>query len=264
MPAPVAAAVFIAGETFAATVVTCATIGVAIVSTRRENRMDLLPPHFFSGLLSIIIIDLVLAGDNAVVIAMAARRLPRHRQRQAIFWGTFGAVGVRIALTVGMIYLLKLPGLMLVGGLLLIPIAWNLLRHNDDDQPHVREATGFWAAIRTIIVADALMGLDNVLGIAGAAKGHVGLVVIGLFISVPLIVWGSTLILRLMERFPVIIYVGAGAIAWTAARMIAHDRLLRGWFDIHAWAPWLLDALLVAGICGGGYLASRRARLRDG
>ncbi|HET6586983.1 MAG TPA: TerC family protein [Oleiagrimonas sp.] len=227
--------------------------------------MDFFPPHFFSGLLSIIVIDLVLAGDNAMVIALAARRLPRHRQRQAIFWGTFGAVGVRIALTVGVVYLLKLPGLMLVGGLLLIPIAWNLLRHNDDHgEPHVREATGFWAAIRTIIVADALMGLDNVLGIAGAAKGHIPLVVIGLFISVPLVVWGSTLILRLMERFPVIIYVGAGAIAWTAARMIAHDHLLSGWFDAHAWVQWLLDALLVAGICGGGYLASRRARLRGG
>lgn len=222
-----------------------------------------LPPHFFSGLLSIIVIDLVLAGDNAVVIALAARRLPRHRQRQAIFWGTFGAVAVRIALTVGVVYLLKLPGLMLVGGIVLVPIAWNLLRHNDThDQPHIRDAAGFWTALRTIIVADALMGLDNVLGIAGAAKGHIGLVVIGLFISVPLVVWGSTLILRLMERFPIIIYIGAGTIAWTAARMISHDHLVAGWFDAHPWAPWLLDGLLIAGVCGFGYLASRRAALR--
>ncbi|HET8554343.1 MAG TPA: TerC family protein [Rhodanobacteraceae bacterium] len=224
-----------------------------------------IPPHFFSGLLSIIVIDLVLAGDNAVVIALAARRLPRHRQRQAIFWGTFGAVAVRIALTIGVVYLLKLPGLMLIGGIVLIPIAWNLLRHNDaQDEPHVREAAGFWIALRTIIVADALMGLDNVLGIAGAAKGHIGLVVIGLFISVPLVVWGSTLILRLMERYPIIIYVGAGTIAWTAARMISHDHLVGNWFDANAWAAWLLDAVLIAGVCGFGYLASRRARRKSG
>jgi len=224
-----------------------------------------LPPHFFSGLLSIVVIDLVLAGDNAVVIALAARRLPRHRQRQAIFWGTFGAVAVRIALTIGVVYLLKLPGLMLIGGIVLIPIAWNLLRHNDtQDEPHVREAAGFWIALRTIIVADALMGLDNVLGIAGAAKGHIGLVVIGLFISVPLVVWGSTLILRLMERYPIIIYVGAGTIAWTAARMISHDHLVGNWFDANAWAAWLLDAVLIAGVCGFGYLASRRARRKSG
>ncbi len=223
--------------------------------------MDFLPEHFFSGLLSIIVIDLVLAGDNAVVIALAARRLPRTLQKKAIFWGTFGAVALRIALTIGVVYLLKLPGLMLVGGLLLVPIAWKLLRQNDDhDSPHVREATGFWAAIRTIVVADALMGLDNVLGIAGAAKGHIGLVVIGLMISVPLVVWGSTLILRLMERFPAIIYIGAGTIAWTAARMITHDHLVSAWFDARPWAPWLLDAVLVAGVCGLGYLASRRAR----
>ncbi|HET7662258.1 MAG TPA: TerC family protein [Rhodanobacteraceae bacterium] len=224
-----------------------------------------IPPHFFSSLLSIVVIDLVLAGDNAVVIALAARRLPRHRQRQAIFWGTFGAVAVRIALTIGVVYLLKLPGLMLIGGIVLVPIAWNLLRQNDThDEPHVREAAGFWVALRTIIVADALMGLDNVLGIAGAAKGHIGLVVIGLFISVPLVVWGSTLILRLMERFPIIIYIGAGTIAWTAARMISHDHLFGDWFDANVWAAWLLDAILIAGVCGFGYLASQRARRKSG
>lgn len=223
--------------------------------------MDFLPEHFFSGLLSIIVIDLVLAGDNAVVIALAARRLPRALQKKAIFWGTFGAVALRIGLTIGVVYLLELPGLMLAGGILLIPIAWKLLRQNDEhDDPNVKQATGFWAALRTIILADALMGLDNVLGIAGAAKGHTGLVVIGLLISVPLVVWGSTLILRLMERFPAIIYIGAGTIAWTAARMIAHDHFLRAWFDARPWAPWLLDAVLVAGICGLGYLASRRRR----
>lgn len=220
-----------------------------------------LPEHFLSSLIAIIIIDLSLAGDNAVVIALAARRLPRHHQRQAIAWGTIGAVALRIAMTVAVVYLLKLPGLMLAGGIALIPIGWNLLRQNDiHADPHVKQSTTLLAAIRTIILADALMGLDNVLGIAGAAKGHVGLVVIGLLISVPVVVWGSTLILKLMERFPIIIYIGAGTIAWTASRMISSDRFFGGWFDAHAWAPWLLDVVLVGGVCGFGYLASRRAR----
>lgn len=263
--APVVTAFGNAGETFGGNDVSCAGVVAAMVSARRnEYRMDFLPPHFFSGLLSIIVIDLVLAGDNAVVIALAARRLPHRRRMQAIFWGTFGAVAVRIVLTIGVVYLLELPGLMLVGGCALVPIAWNLLRHNSaDDDPHVQEATGFWVALRTIILADALMGLDNVLGIAGAAKGHIGLVVIGLLISVPLVVWGSTLILRLMDRFPAVIYIGAGTIAWTAARMISSDHLLRSWFDAHAWVAWLLDAVLVIGICGFGWLAARRSRKRD-
>lgn len=199
-----------------------------------------------------------------MVIALAARRLPKHRQRQAIFWGTFGAVALRILLTVGVVYLLKLPGLMLVGGIVLLPIAWNLLRQNDvHAEPHVKQATSLPAAIRTIILADALMGLDNVLGIAGAAKGHVGMVVIGLLISVPLVVWGSTLILKLMERFPLIIYIGAGTIAWTAARMIGNDHLFGAWFEANAWAQWLLDGVFIVGVCGLGYLASQRARRRN-
>jgi len=221
--------------------------------------MDFLTAEFFSGLAAIILLDLVLAGDNAIVIALAARNLPRHLQKKAVFWGTFGAIAIRVLLTFAVIWLLKLPGLMLAGGLLLLPIAWKLLKHEEHD-PNISAASGFWSAIRTIVVADALMGLDNVLAIAGAAKGHMGLVILGLAISVPLVVWGSTLILRLIERFPIIIYIGAGAIAWTAARMIAHDHLVSAWFDARPWAPWALDVLLVAGICGGGWLWARRAQ----
>jgi hypothetical protein len=117
-----------------------------------------------------------LAGDNAIVIALAARNLPRRLQKRAVFWGTFGAVAVRIVLTLLVVYLLNLPGLMLVGGLLLLPIAWKLLKPDDGDAHAVTPAENFWAALRTIVVADALMGLDNVLAIAGAAKGHMGLV----------------------------------------------------------------------------------------
>ena len=211
--------------------------------------MELSGTDFFSGLLAIILLDLVLAGDNAIVIALAARNLPKTLQRKAVFWGTFGAVAVRVALTAVVVYLLKLPGLMLAGGLLLLPIAWKLIKPG---------ANSFWAALRTIVVADALMGLDNVLAIAGASKGHLGLVVLGLLISVPLVVWGSTLILKLIERFPVIVYIGAGAIAWPAGRMIAHDHLLSGWFEPRPWCGYALDALLIALICGGGWLAQRR------
>ncbi|WNL47597.1 TerC family protein [Dyella sp. BiH032] len=223
--------------------------------------MDFLTPQFFSGLFAIVLLDLVLAGDNAIVIALAARNLPKHLQKKAVFWGTFGAVAVRVALTAVVVYLLKLPGLMLAGGLLLLPIAWKLLRSDDGDGHDINPANNFWAALRTIIVADALMGLDNVLAIAGASGGHMALVIIGLAISVPLVVWGSTLILKLIERFPVIVYIGAGAIAWTAARMIAHDHLLKPWFDTHGWAKYVLDVVLVAAICGGGWYAQRQRRL---
>ncbi len=212
---------------------------------------------FLSGLLTIVLLDLVLAGDNAIVIALAARRLPRRLQKKAVFWGSLGAVMVRIALTAVVVWLLELPGLMLIGGLLLLPIAWKLLQQ--DDAPHeVAAAADFWSALRIIVVADALMGTDNVLAIAGASHGDLLLVVLGLLISVPLVVWGSTLILKLIERFPVIVYLGAGAIAWTAGRMVAHDQLLHHWFAARSWAGYLLDAVLVAGICGGSWWLRRR------
>lgn len=223
--------------------------------------MDIPVTDFLSGLFAIVLLDLVLAGDNAIVIALAARNLPSHLQKKAIFWGTFGAVAVRVALTGIVVYLLKLPGLMLAGGLLLLPIAWKLLKHDEHD-PNITPASGFWSALRTIVVADALMGMDNVLAIAGAAKGHMVLVVLGLLISIPLVVWGSTLILKLINRFPVVIYIGAAAIAWTAARMITHDHLVSPWFDARPWAPWTLDALLVLAICGGGWLWQRRSMER--
>jgi YjbE family integral membrane protein len=218
------------------------------------------PTHLLSDLLTIVLLDLVLAGDNAIVIALAARNLPRHLQKQAVFWGTFGAVAVRVVLTVLVVYLLNLPGLMLVGGLLLLPIAWKLLKPNHDDHHAVTPAANFWSAVRTIVVADALMGLDNVLAIAGAAKGHTGLVVIGLLISIPLVVWGSTMILKLIERFPIVVYAGAAAIAWTAGRMISHEKLWLDWFTEHGWMKHVLELSLVITICGGSWLSNRSVR----
>ena len=222
--------------------------------------MPLISSDFFSGLLAIILLDLVLAGDNAIVIAMAARNLPPPLQRKAVFWGSFGAIAVRVLLTSVVVFLLKLPGLMLTGGLLLLPIAWKLLQQSDDSSTlRVSAPDSLWNALRTIIVADALMGMDNVLAIAGASKGHLGLVVLGLLISVPLVVWGSTLILRWIGRFPIIIYIGAGAIAFTAARMIAHDPLAASLFGMRPWMAHPLELLLVVAICAGGWWRRRRA-----
>ena len=226
-----------------------------------QNPLD---PAFWSGLGSIIVIDLVLAGDNAIVIALAARNLPKGHQFRAIFWGTVGAIAVRVGMTAGVIWLLKIPGLMLVGGVVLIPIAWRLLRQDDDHGPDIkRRITGFWSAMGTIVVADALMGLDNVLAIAGASGGHLGLVALGLLISVPLVVWGSTLLLKLIERHPIIIYIGAAAIAWTAARMITRDGLVNGWFDAHDPLRYLVDAVLVVGVTGMGWWLRRRKSAQD-
>lgn len=216
-------------------------------------------PDPISSLLTIVLLDLVLAGDNAIVIALAARNLPKHLQSRAVFWGTFGAVAARVLLAAVVLWLLKLPGLMLTGGIVLLPIAWKLLKH-DDKQPDVAPAAGFWSALRTIVVADALMGLDNVLAIAGASKGHLGLVVLGLLISVPLVVWGSTLLMKLIGRLPLVVYVGAGAIAFTAARMITHDHLVADWFETHRWIAHALAALLIVAICGGGWWANRHRK----
>ncbi len=225
--------------------------------------MQLIHTDFLSGLAAIVLLDLVLAGANAIVIALTARRLPPALQRKAVFWGTFGAVAIRILLTAVVVWLLKLPGLMLAGGILLLPIAWKLRRHEQADDHQIGAADGFWAALRTIVVADALMGLDNVLAIAGASKGHMGLVILGLAISVPLVVWGSTLILRLIDRFPFIVYLGSAAIAWTGARMIAHDHLLAPWFAQHPGFNHVLAGVLVVGICGSGWLMESRRRHRD-
>ncbi|MHC1479016.1 YjbE family putative metal transport protein [Frateuria aurantia] len=214
--------------------------------------------HWLYGLLTVVLLDLVLAGDNAIVIALAARALPAPLQKKAMLWGVIGAVAVRLLMTLVVVYLLKLPGLMLVGGLLLLPIAWKLLTQADSGHT-TAAATTFWGALRTIVVADALMGLDNVLAIAGASGGQPVLVVVGLLVSVPLVVAGSTLILKLIDRFPVLVYLGAAAIVITAVRMMTDDpvvahRLELLWGGLH----YVLMAGMVALVCGGGWLVRRR------
>lgn len=225
--------------------------------------MELFSSVWWSALLAIILIDLVLAGDNAIVIALAARKLPPALQRKAIWWGTVGAIVVRSSLTVVVVWLLKIPGLMLIGGLGLLYIACKLILDTEDDKEHDIQVTSFWGAMRTIIVADALMGIDNVLGVAGAAQGSFDLVVIGLLISVPIVVFGSTLVLKLVERFPVIINIGAAVLAFTAAKMITDEKLLDPIFDgtarINEIARWATYIIAIAIVLITGKIASRKS-----
>jgi YjbE family integral membrane protein len=224
--------------------------------------MELFSMPWWSALLAIILIDLVLAGDNAIVIALAARNLPAEHQNKAIMWGTVGAIVVRSAMTVGVVWLLKIPGLMLVGGLGLLWIAFKLISDTSEDEHEGSGATTFWGAMKTIVVADALMGVDNVLGVAGAANGDFTLVVIGLLISIPIVVLGSKLVLRLVEKWPVIIHLGAAVLAFTAAQMIINEKLLDPIFDggeiIHLLARGATYVVAIAGVLGLGWWATRR------
>jgi len=219
--------------------------------------MEFFSTGWWSALLAIILIDLVLAGDNAIVIALAARSLPQRLRRKAIVWGTLGAIVVRSAMTVGVVWLLRIPGLMLVGGLGLVWIAYKLLVDTVGTDHEGPVATTFWGAMKTIVVADALMGIDNVLGVAGAAHGAFDLVVIGLLVSVPIVVFGSTLVLKLVERFPLIVHAGAAVLAFTAARMIVGEPLLDELFDSAA-ARWIIYVAAVAGVLASGWWVARR------
>jgi YjbE family integral membrane protein len=219
--------------------------------------MELFSTPWWSALLAIILIDLVLAGDNAIVIALAARSLPKHLQKKAIAWGTVGAIVVRSVMTVGVVWLLQIPGLMLIGGLGLLWIAYKLLADRGDKTHDDPVASTFWGAMKTIIVADALMGVDNVLGVAGAAQGSFDLVILGLLISVPIVVFGSSMVLKLVERFPVIINMGAAVLAFTAASMIVKEHFLSSFFNNTA-ATWAIYAVSVAGVLGAGWWVTSR------
>ena len=228
--------------------------------------MEMFSAPWWSALLSIVLIDLVLAGDNAIVIALAARNLPGHLKRRAILWGTVGAIGVRALMTVGVVWLLRIPGLMAVGGLALLWIAYQLLADTDDKAHDGPSASTFMGAMQTIIVADALMGVDNVLGVAGAAHGAFDLVIVGLLVSVPIVVYGSTVVLRLVERFPVIIQFGAAVLAFTAAKMVVGEPLLAPLFgSVHGLVDsnqlalrWATYVLAIAGVLAAGAWARRR------
>ena len=201
-------------------------------------------PEFWIGLMKIIWINIILSGDNAVVIALAARGLPAAQQRQAVLFGSGAAVVLRIALTVVAVQLLAMPYLQIVGGLLLLYIGVQLLSEQDGDEGEEKQYSSLFAAIRTILIADLVMSLDNVIGVAAAAKGSMLLLVLGLAISIPLVVFGSTMMIRLMERFPVIVTLGAALIGWVGGETVVSDTALH---DLVAASEWLHTAGPVAG-----------------
>ena len=211
---------------------------------------------FWVGLLKIIGVNIILSGDNAVVIALAARSLPPKQQTQAVIWGSLAAIVMRVILTIFAVALLALPWLKLVGSLLLFWIGVKLLIPEDDDA-NIQASDQLLAAIKTILIADLVMSLDNVIAVAAAAGGSYLLLILGLAISIPLVIFGATLLLKLMERFPVIITIGAGLIGWVAGEMLVADMALKGWFtgmgvEYRGENPYVggLSLEIIAGIIG--------------
>jgi YjbE family integral membrane protein len=223
--------------------------------------MELLQsPEFWIGLVKIIWINIILSGDNAVVIAMAARTLPLHQQTRAVVFGSAAAIVLRVLLTVVAAQLLAMSWLQIVGGVLLLWIGVQLLGDEDEGEDGAVKHTGsLLGAIRTILVADLIMSLDNVIAVAAAAKGSMLLLILGLAISIPLVIFGSTLMIKLMERFPVIVVIGAGLIGWVAGEAIVNDNVLKGLVEANRWLHYAGPALGAAFVVGVGKLVQARA-----
>ena len=220
-------------------------------------------PEFWLALGQIIWINIILSGDNAVVIALAARSLPPNQQKMAILWGSGAAVALRIALTLVAAYLLKLPYLQIVGGLLLLWIGFQLISGEEggEEDGEVKQVGSLAVAVRTILIADLVMSLDNVIAVALAAKGDFTLLVLGLAISIPLVVFGSTMMIKLMERFPVIITLGAALIGWVAGDAISHDVSVKHLFENNAVLGYALKAACaIMIVVVGKWLAARASR----
>lgn len=225
--------------------------------------MDMLQTaDFWIGLLKIIWINIILSGDNAVVIALAARSLPAHQQKKAVLWGSGAAVIMRIALTVVAVQLLALPYLQIVGGLLLLWIGVQLLGDEDEGEGETKETGSLGAAIRTILIADLVMSLDNVIAVAAAAKGSTVLLIVGLAISIPLVIFGSTLMIKLMERFPIIVVLGAALIGWVGGETMAGDVALREVAAANTWLHYAAAAAGAAFVVAVGKLMQSRASAR--
>ena len=222
--------------------------------------LDFTSPLFWSAFGSIVLANIVLSGDNAVVIAMAARTLKPEQRNKAIFWGSAAAIVMRIVLTIVAIQLLTLPYLKIIGAVLLVYIGVDLLKGEDEGDGEGKEINGMAAAIRTILIADLVMSLDNVLAVAAAAKGNLPLLVLGLLISIPLIIFGATLLTKVMERFPIIITVGAALLGFLAGEMLVTDPAATAQFGAASHTTELIagaiGAVLVVAL--GTYLAKRQ------
>ena len=217
-------------------------------------------PQFWFAVLQIIAIDIVLGGDNAVVIALACRRLPEQQRKLGIFWGVAGAIALRVILIFFALNLLTIPYLKVAGAALLVWIGIKLLQPESEGGHDVDASTTLLGAIKTIIVADAVMSLDNVIAIAGAAKDEISLVIFGLVISVPIIVWGSQFVMRIMDRFPVTIAIGAGLLGWIAGDMAVTDVVTKDWVNANAkFLHWIAPAVMaIVVVAIGKMLAVRK------
>jgi YjbE family integral membrane protein len=204
--------------------------------------MDFMSIDAVWAVLAIILIDLVLAGDNALVIGMAANRLPPHLRKKAIFWGTFGAIAIRFISVAIITYLMLIPGLRLVGGIALVWIGWKLAFQ--DDHEEVKAADTFWSAITTIVIADAVMGVDNALGIAAAANGNWGFIIMGLLISIPVVIFGSSMVTKILDRWPNAVFVGGFVLFAVSIQMVLKEILfVDALADVDPWilklSPWM-------------------------
>jgi len=213
--------------------------------------------EYWLALAEIMMVNIVLSGDNAVVIALAARNLPAKQQRMAVLWGCGGAIVLRILLTIVAVALLQIPFLQFFGALLLIWIAIKLLIEEDEGEGHHHAHDSMFGAVKTILIADIVMSLDNTLAIAGVAKGNWSLLITGLILSIPLIVFGSTIIMKMIDRFPIIVYLGAGLIAYTAGEMVDSDKAVQPFLPhIFHGTPYL-GMLLTVGVIGYGWWYNR-------
>lgn len=197
------------------------------------------------GLIEIMFINLILSGDNAVVIALACRRLPEHTRKKAVFWGSFGAIGLRVVLTFAAVWLLHIPYFQIAGGLLLVWIAVKLIK-GEKESEHLHGGNSMAGAIRTIIIADLVMSLDNVVAVAGAGHGNIALIAIGLALSIPIIIWGSHALMALMNRFPIVVIVGAGLLGYTAGEMITNDEGVSHFLEIYLSAGHFIVPIVLA------------------
>jgi YjbE family integral membrane protein len=224
--------------------------------------MDIGTPQFWLAALEIVIINILLSGDNAVVIALACRNLPQHQRRWGVFWGAVGAIVLRIILTFFAVSLLAFSYLKIIGGLLLVWIGIKLIAEEDGEEGHdVKASDKRFSAIRTVVIADLVMSIDNVLGVAAAAKGSLLLLVFGLVVSVPLVIGGAQIIMRLIERFPVLIVAGGGLLGFVAGELIVEDSAVVDWVHHHAaWLTWAAPLAGIALVVGPAkWLEARRA-----
>jgi YjbE family integral membrane protein len=223
--------------------------------------MSFSSPEFWVALLQIIGVNIVLSGDNAVVIALAARGLPAHQQKKAVAWGSGAAVVMRIVLTIVAVELLRLPFLKLVGAALLLWIAVQLLLPEHEGGGHAEAGGNLASAIKTILLADLVMSLDNVIAVAAAAKGSVTLLVIGLAISIPLVVFASTLLMNLMGRYPIIVTIGAALLGWVSGEMAISDPAVKAWVDANlAYLHYIAPAVGAIGVVAVGTLLAKRSQ----